>query len=494
MTNAIIYTRVSTEEQVDGNSLEFQSYRLSEICKREGINVLKIFVEPGVSAKSKDNRPQLLAALSLARKELRSGDFFMVYDISRFSRNHYEGLGMLLELNAMGVLFRDAQRIYEDVPDDNFLYIIHSGLAELENKKKAKATRERMKSLAKAGQWMHAAFFGYRKGQQGERSLEIAPLEAEIVTGIFNRVARGESPTRIAESLGDEIVLTRRGGKVSTNRKLKFVLRILNDIKYIALQDTKLTDGVIKGDWEPLISADLFADVQRKLHGKVRLSSQVPQKYFLKSVLKCGSCNGKFTGETVKDGRYSYYRCFTCRVEAISVESAHEQFELMLGEISLSDDLVIEIKTALKDAVSTEVRELQNRRNGFEVTNERLRATLENLEDELLSNRHPELDRTRLSARIRRLQDEMSENQRQLSRIPRDVGFDLERAFQVLETMLSDIPSAFANMDDELKADFVFELLPEKVVCKDKTLQTAGSLMIPSSLGDSLSEDAIWHP
>ena len=166
----------------------------------------------------------------------------------------------------------------------------------------------------------------------------------------------------------------------------------------------------------------------------------------------------------------------------------------MLGEISLSDDLVIEIKTALKDAVSTEVRELQNRRNGFEVTNERLRATLENLEDELLSNRHPELDRTRLSARIRRLQDEMSENQIQLSRIPRDVGFDLERAFQVLETMLSDIPSAFANMDDELKADFVFELLPEKVVCKDKTLQTVGSLMIPSCLGDSLSEDAIWHP
>ncbi len=57
--NAIIYTRVSTEEQANhGFSLQKQELECKNFAKREGYNILKIFKEEGASAKS-TNRPQL---------------------------------------------------------------------------------------------------------------------------------------------------------------------------------------------------------------------------------------------------------------------------------------------------------------------------------------------------------------------------------------------------------------------------------------------------
>ncbi len=57
--NAIIYTRVSIEEQAKhGYSLSKQELECKNFAVRNGYDILKIFKEEGVSAKS-TNRPQL---------------------------------------------------------------------------------------------------------------------------------------------------------------------------------------------------------------------------------------------------------------------------------------------------------------------------------------------------------------------------------------------------------------------------------------------------
>ena len=47
---AVIYTRVSTEEQVKGYSLTSQEDMCREFCKNQGWELVKVFLERGESA------------------------------------------------------------------------------------------------------------------------------------------------------------------------------------------------------------------------------------------------------------------------------------------------------------------------------------------------------------------------------------------------------------------------------------------------------------
>ena len=62
----IIYTRVSSDEQIKGTSLDFQEEICRNYCKDRGIEVLAVFREEGASAKSAD-RKEFLKHSSLPR-------------------------------------------------------------------------------------------------------------------------------------------------------------------------------------------------------------------------------------------------------------------------------------------------------------------------------------------------------------------------------------------------------------------------------------------
>jgi DNA invertase Pin-like site-specific DNA recombinase len=86
-TSAVLYVRVSSEEQVTNFSLSTQE----EICKKEaekrGLTIDQIFREEGRSAKTISGRPQLIEMMSYCRshKRCKCGD--CVSDRSYFSRS-----------------------------------------------------------------------------------------------------------------------------------------------------------------------------------------------------------------------------------------------------------------------------------------------------------------------------------------------------------------------------------------------------------------------
>jgi len=496
MKKAIIYTRVSTEEQVDGNSLDFQARQLRSICEREGTQIVKVFVEPGVSAKNADNRPELMAALKLAKRELGQGDFFMTYDVSRFTRNHYDGVGMMIQLQNKGVCFRDSTRIYSDSPEDRFLFILNSGLAQFENEVKARATRDRMAALAKSGEWQHSAPFGYRKGDKklGEKCLVEVPDKAAVIRFVFESLRRGEKPADVAYKLEDFPAYSAQAYSKKGNRDLKFVLRVATNLLYAARQNTKLTGGTVKGNWEPLVSEELFDSVQNLMEGKPRVSTPKADQFWLKPVLSCGSCGNKLTGESQKKGKHHYYRCFGCRREAIPMEKAHQQLLAELDKLQFSEDVVEAIKQKLSASVSEEIKASETRRRELQRTIDKDNTILEALEDELLMSNNPGLDRGRLMERAVKTQTSISRNTYALSVIDSDEGLSVEQAFIVLDRLLSRLQDAFGEIPDVDKAAFVFVLLPQKVICKDKQLQTTESLVPVSLLGTELPPSPAWHP
>ena len=87
MSKGIIYYRVSTEDQAqNGVSLEQQKNYCLEYAKNHEIEIIKLFHDDGVSAKT-TNRKGLQELLSYCQKNYKNIDSVIVYKIDRLSRN-----------------------------------------------------------------------------------------------------------------------------------------------------------------------------------------------------------------------------------------------------------------------------------------------------------------------------------------------------------------------------------------------------------------------
>ncbi|RYZ21888.1 MAG: recombinase family protein, partial [Chitinophagaceae bacterium] len=94
MPNAIIYTRVSTDEQADkGYSLRDQKDRLEKYCAIKGMNIIAHYQDDH-SAKTFD-RPEFTKLLDFAKKNKHQVDNVIVVKWDRFSRNATDALNML---------------------------------------------------------------------------------------------------------------------------------------------------------------------------------------------------------------------------------------------------------------------------------------------------------------------------------------------------------------------------------------------------------------
>src|SRR5262245_47897945 len=110
---AVIYTRVSTAEQVDNFSLGTQRKACEAYCHAHELTVDRVFEEQGESAKTID-RTELQALLTYCREHKSRIAYVVVYNVSRFSRNqedHHVVRGLLRRL---GISLRSASEQIDD--------------------------------------------------------------------------------------------------------------------------------------------------------------------------------------------------------------------------------------------------------------------------------------------------------------------------------------------------------------------------------------------
>ena len=104
---AVVYTRVSSQEQADSNSsLETQLKICSEYAGREGLIIKQFFGGTYESAKN-DERREFQRMLTYARKDKEIA-FIIVYNYDRFSRTGALAAQLCTELAAIGITVRSA--------------------------------------------------------------------------------------------------------------------------------------------------------------------------------------------------------------------------------------------------------------------------------------------------------------------------------------------------------------------------------------------------
>ncbi|MYE32150.1 MAG: recombinase family protein [Chloroflexi bacterium] len=324
----IIYSRVSTDAQADGTSLDTQERASLEYGREAGYSVIRAIRDTASGASLE--RP----GIAEVRRLMREGecDVLIGYALDRLSRDQNHVGVLLAEAEDAGVRIELVTESFEDTAIGKFIVAARAFTAEVEREKIAERTMRGKEERARNGQIPQgtgAGCFGYvYVHETGRRVLNAA--QAPVVKRIFENFASGKGCNRIATELNAEGVPTLGGNQwypVTITRILKnetytgrTVYRRTKRVKVRRpgrarrverrIEQDPSNHIVIEGASPQIVTQDLFERVQARFADRERQANRAPSRsYPLRGRLRCGHCGAGMVGQSVQHGRYFYYRC-----------------------------------------------------------------------------------------------------------------------------------------------------------------------------------------
>ncbi len=191
---AVLYARVSTEEQMKGYSIPDQLRELRAYAAREGYVVVEEAVDDGHSG-ADPHRPGLRRVMELA--ESGTIDVVLAKKRNRLFRSRLYRLLWDQDLGELGVkliALDDTGNRFGDAMQDEF--------AEWEREEIARRTQDGLLEKCRSGLIIKRkkAAYGFRDSEDGN-ALEVSEPEMEVVRRIFRSVAGGVSVRSVRISL-----------------------------------------------------------------------------------------------------------------------------------------------------------------------------------------------------------------------------------------------------------------------------------------------------
>ena len=161
MSNVVIYTRVSTEEQKkSGFSLQDQERRLMKRCEELGHDVIRHYQD---DHSAKDfNRPAFNNLITdLEERSIKPKQLWCVSH-DRFARNAMLALSMIEKLKEFGleVVFLENHSDAES-PFGKLIQVLNFALPEVDNMVRSEKTKAGQRQALREGRWMWRAPKGY---------------------------------------------------------------------------------------------------------------------------------------------------------------------------------------------------------------------------------------------------------------------------------------------------------------------------------------------
>jgi len=344
-----LYSRKSSEEdERQALSIDSQIKEMKELAKRDGVEIEEILRESH-SAKDSGQRPIFKKMI----EQIEEGEFdgIITWAPDRLSRNAGD-LGSLVDLMDRGKLkcIRTHGQTFTDNPNEKFLLMILCSQAKLENDNRGINVKRGQRARAQMGYRPCLPPLGYlteRKAGESRSSTVVDSIRGPVITEMFEQVAyRGASGRTLFHWLVDE-----KGFRTRKDKKpsLSMLYRMLRNPFYIGKFEYPKGSGKwYRGDYEPLVSKDLFEEVQKLLDMNMSHNKSWGSKDFaFVRMMTCGSCKSGVTAEEkfkkLKNGsvkRYVYYRCthskdLTCKEPSIREDVLIEQLLDMLDDLDM---------------------------------------------------------------------------------------------------------------------------------------------------------------
>jgi site-specific DNA recombinase len=326
---AVIYARVSSKEQEkEGFSIPAQLKLLNEYAATHGVTVEREFVD--VETAKQTGRLSFGEMVELLRKSPRVWAL-LVEKTDRLYRNlkdwvTLDELDLEIHFVKEGVvLSRDSRS------SEKFMHGIKVLMAKNYIDNLSEETRKGMTEKAEQGIWPSFAPLGYRNiiGGDGKKAIEPDPALAPIIRRIFEWYAGGQNSVReVARLARGEGMTFRQSGNAVPVSTIHQILR-----NRIYSGDFEWAGRAYSGRHEPIVSHELFAQVQDRLDGRRASKTRVAKHGFAFSgLITCGHCGCALVGE-IKKGRYVYYHCTGYRGKCPEPYTREEVLEVEFGKL-----------------------------------------------------------------------------------------------------------------------------------------------------------------
>ena len=322
---AALYARVSTEEQVEGYSLDAQRRAFHALVQGRGWSVHQEYLEEGKSAHSDDirKRPKFKQAIDAALAS--EYDVLVVHKIDRFSRKLRITLEYFEKLGKAGVGFVSIQNeIDYSTPTGKFMLVMQGGLAELYSDNLSEETKKGMAERKRQGLYCGSLPFGVMKSEDGVPIPD--PTTHPGLVLAFEMAAQGKSDPEVAQTLSAQGFRTvgTRGDKPFGTASVRWVLRNRFYLGY--LPDGK--GGWIEGKHDPFITEDIWERAQearRRNRTSTHTSCPTGKRIWsLTGLTYCWHCQGRVHTQYVYHGEprlgcYNRQKGFGCPQKSASL-------------------------------------------------------------------------------------------------------------------------------------------------------------------------------
>ena len=365
--NVAAYIRVSTLREKQTNSLESQKkYFLNLITRNKNWNLVKIYIDNGISGRSVKKREEFANMIYDAMNG--KIDLILIKSISRFGRNTVDNLKymrMLKEKN-IGIYFME-EHIYSLNMTGEMLFTVFSTIYQTESDITSNRVSLGMKMN---NQYLLRHFFGYKYNKKTQQ-FSIVKSQAKTIQLIYKLYLDGLATKEIETYLYEKKY--KNGSGTNKNWNKNVISKLLSDKRYMGtliVENEGEEPYEIENHHEAIIDKETFMKVQKlkkeRTIMKNRYNYSSEKQIKIKKKIRCGYC-----GSTVNHMK-----------ERIRCSNRMDTYENCVKSASISFDLfVYAFVIGLKKLL--EMKQVHLNEKGLKQDLKRLKKLEEKIETEI---------------------------------------------------------------------------------------------------------------
>ncbi len=342
-TRAAVYHRVSSEEQVEGYSLDAQQRATTAYCAAHGWELIREYRDEGKSAWSDDlaKRPAFLQLIADAEAGLV--DVVVVHKLDRFSRNLLTTLETLQRLEAAGVGFVSiAESMDFTTPIGKVILATLAAFAQYYSDNLASEVRKGKTERKKQGLYNGVLPFGTTKGEDGVPVPHPAAHAGLVLA--FELAAAGQTDREVAQALNRAEYRTT--GNRGANPFTKDTVRVILQNRFYLGELPDGNGGTLPGKHGAMIEPGLFARAQTARAANTKKPIRMGRNYIpwaLSGLAVCATCGSSIVVHGRPDGR-KRVRCAGraqgngCAAPTFFAAAAEEQLAEVLARFAIPED------------------------------------------------------------------------------------------------------------------------------------------------------------
>lgn len=343
---AIIFARVSSTAQEEGQSIPSQVRRLTEYALKKNFTIDATYQV--TESSSKDTRKQFEQIINYVKKSKEP--FALITDtVDRLQRSFRE-TPLLDELRRQGKLelhfLREGLVVNQFSNSAQLLqWDIGVLFASSYVRQLGDNVKRSQEQCIKNGQWISKAPYGYKNVSlpSGAKDIEIDPEQAPFVVKIFELYVKGNNSFQtVAATMRAQGFAKTSRGKSITARTVELILK---NPFYIGMMRVK--DQLHPHKYPTLISEWTFNTVQSIIANHHKMPVQYAGKpILLRGLINCKHCGSTVCGD-IKKQKYVYYACHNskriCTKKWVKEEDLLATLLSYFDDIQLSNEQINEI-------------------------------------------------------------------------------------------------------------------------------------------------------